>query len=150
MQAKVEKGENADNVGLVTTEGFSTLLPKSTGESAVQRVLPPIPTLTAPVAAGTTAGELELRLNGETIASIPLVTNNNISLDPVVYYKEKISDFFHNPLVIAGIAIIIVLIVGLTAASIVKKNHRRKTADLQRRRKINMAPKGNGRNNRYR
>lgn len=138
MQMKVEKGEDADSVGLVTTEGFSTLLPKSTGESAVQRVLPPAQTLTAPVTAGTEIGKLELRLNGETLASIPLVTNNGINLDPKVYYREKIDAFFHNPLVIAGIAIIIVLIVGLTAASIVNKKHRRKQAELQRRRKINM------------
>lgn len=153
MQAKVEKGEEADHVGLVTTESFSTLLPKSTGESAVQKVLPAVPTLTAPVTAGTTVGEIELRLNGEVLSKIPLVTNKSINLDPVVYYREKISDFFHNPLVIAGIAIIIVLIVGLTAAGIVNRKHRKKQAELQRRRKINMSPKsgsGNGRNNRYR
>lgn len=150
MQAKVEKGENADVVGLVTTESFSTLLPKSTGDSAVQKVLPTVEPLVAPVEAGKTVAELELRLNGDTIATIPLVTNRSIAMDPKVYYREKISEFFHNPLVIAAIAIVVILIVGLTAASIITKKHRRKTAELQRRRKIKMAPRNNNynRNNR--
>ncbi len=141
MQVKVEKGEDTDSIGVITTKAFSTLLPKSTGESAVQKVLPTVEPLVAPIEQGVTVGDLELRLNGETIATIPLVTNRGVNMDPVVYYREKISAFFHNPLVIAGIAIAIVLIVGLTAASIVTKNHRRKTAELQRRRKIRMAPK---------
>lgn len=146
MQAKVEKGDNADVVGLVTTESFSTLLPKSTGESAVQKVLPTVEPLVAPVEAGKTIAELELRLNGDTIATIPLVTNRSIEMDPKVYYREKISEFFHNPLVIAGIAIAAILIVGLTAASIITKNQRKKAAELQRRRKIKMAPRNNNRN----
>ncbi len=155
MQAKVEKGENVDTVGLVATEAFSTLLPKSTGDSAVQKVLPTVKPLVAPVEARKQVAEMELRLNGETIATIPLVTNRGIAMDPKVYYQEKISEFFHNPLVIAGIAIVIILIVGLSAAAIVSKNQRRKAAELQRRRKIKMAPRGgsygsNYRNNRRR
>ncbi len=150
MQAKVEKGEDTDSVGLETTKAFSTLLPKSTGESAVQKVLPTVQPLVAPVEAGMTVGEVELRLNGETIANIPLVTNRSIDMDPVVYYREKISAFFHHPLVIAGIAIAVVLIVGLTAASIITKNQRRKVAELQRRRKIRMAPKGGSSGSNYR
>lgn len=155
MQAKVEKGENVDTVGLVATESFSTLLPKSTGASAVQRVLPTVEPLVAPVEAKKQVAEMELRLNGETIATIPLVTNRSIAIDPKVYYQEKISEFLHNPLVIAGIAIVIILIVGLTAASIISRNHRKKAAELQRRRKIKMAPRSgsygsNYRNNRRR
>lgn len=144
MRAKVEKGEDIDSVGLVTTGAYSTLLPKSTGESAVQKVLPNIDPLIAPVEAGKIVGELELRLNGETLAKIPLVTNRSVAMDPVIYYREKISEFFHKPIVIAAIAIVIVLIVGLTAASIVTRNHRRKTAEFQRRRKMKMST---GRNN---
>ncbi len=158
MQVKVEKGEDTDSIGVVTTQPFSTLLPKSTGESAVQRVLPTVAPLVAPVEEGVAVGDLELRLNGETIATIPLVTNRGVNIDPVVYYREKISAFFHNPLVIAGIAIAVVLIVGLTAASIVTRSHRRRAAELQRRRKIKMTPKvskggsyrSNYRNNRRR
>lgn len=154
MQAKVEKGEDTDSVGLETTEAFSALLPKSTGESAVQKVLPTVQPLVAPVEAGMTVGDLELRLNGETIATIPLVTNRGVDIDPVIYYREKISAFFHHPLVIAGIAIAVVLIVGLTAAGIVTKNQRRKAAELQRRRKIKMVPRNgsgyNYKNNRRR
>ncbi len=150
MQVKVEKGEDTDSIGVITTKAFSTLLPKSTGESAVQKVLPTVEPLVAPIKQGAAVGDLELRLNGETIATIPLVTNRSVNMDPVVYYREKISAFFHNPFVIAGIAIAAVLIVGLTAAGIVTRNHNRKTAELQRRRKIKMAPKGGSYNSNYR
>lgn len=149
MQVDVEKGENADKVGIVTTEDFYTLLPKTLDESAIQQIKPVVETLTAPVEKGMSVGELELRLNGETLARIPLVTESDIPLDAVASYREKLQNILTAPQTIAAVIIVAVLIAALVVIRTVNKNKRRKAAEMQKRRKIQMAPRSGGNRNIY-
>lgn len=146
MQAAVEKGENADTVGIVTTEDFYTLMPKSLDISSIQQIKPTVDTLTAPVVKGTPMGELELRLNGETLTTIPLVTESDIPLDAVANYREKLHNILTAPQTIAAGIILTVLIAALIVIRTINKAKRRKAAEMQRRRKIRMAPKYNNKN----
>lgn len=140
-QVKVEKGEGVDAVGIVPTEDFSTLIPKSLDESAIQKILPTIDTMTAPVAKGTSVGNMILKLNGEQIASIPLVTESDIALDAVANYRDRLGNIFSSPLVIVLIILIAALIIAIIALRIITKNKKKKQNELQRRRKIQMAPR---------
>ncbi len=144
MAFPVEKGEDADSVGVVTTEDFYTLMPKSLDKSAVQQIKPEISTLTAPVEKGKSVGDLELRLNGETLTKIPLVTEREIALDAVASYREKIGNFLKAPATIAAGAALVVLVTALIVLRVVNKRRARKAAELSRRRKIQMnKPYGN-------
>lgn len=140
MQADVIKGLDADKVGIVTTEDFSTLMPKSIDKSSIQQIKPTVDPLTAPVEKGMSVGNLELRLNGETLTEIPLATEEDIELDIVAEYREKIMNFITSPVVIAGGIALAALIIALIILRTVAKRRKQKAAEMQRRRKIQMAP----------
>lgn len=141
MQVKVENGANAETVGIISKEDFSTLLPKSLDNSAIQTILPTVETMTAPVAKDTHVGDMVLKLNGEQIATIPLVTETDIALDAVASYREKLSGILSSPLVIILIVLIVLLIIAIVVLRIITKNKKKRTAEFQRRRKIQMAPR---------
>lgn len=142
MQADVDKGKDADKVGIICIEDYYTLLPKSLDISTIQQLRPEVPVLEAPVDKDTPVGNLELRLNGETLAKLKLVTEQDIELDMNAYYKEKIHDIVDTAQFKAIIIILGALIVTYVVANILHKKHRRKVAEANRRRKIQVAPQG--------
>lgn len=148
MQVDVENGENADKIGIVTTEDYWTLIPKSLDSTAIQMICPTVETMTAPIDKGTKVGELELKLNGETLARIPLETDSNINLDPVASYREKLAKILKSPIVIILICVVAALIIAIVALRIIVKSKNKKRAELQRRRKIQMAPRRTNNNRR--
>lgn len=152
MQVDVEKGLETDKVGIVTTEDYFMLLPKSIDKSSIQQVKPSIEPFTAPVEKGKSVGVLELKLNGETLTSIPLVTENNVELDIIEDYKEKLVNILTSPQFITSMIVLVILIIAFVTARTISKRKKEKAAELQRRRKIQMAPRSNNngrRNNRY-
>lgn len=142
MMADVDKGLDADKVGIVTTEDFSTLMPKSLDKSTIQQIKPTLEIMPAPITKGTNVGDLELRLNGETLAKIPLETETDIELDTVAEYRERLGKLLRSPGVIAGGITLVVLIITLAVIRTVNKRKKQKAAEMQRRRKIQMAPTG--------
>lgn len=140
MQADVDKGKDADKVGLIATEDFYTLLPKSLDMSTIQMLRPTVEMLEAPVEKGVQLGELELKLNGETLTKLPLVTEKSIELDMTEYYKEKLMQTVERPEFIWIVILLCVLIILLIITSSIRKAHNRKIAEMNRRRRINMAP----------
>lgn len=141
MQVKVDKGEGADTVGIVAGEDFSTLIPKSLDNSAIQRITPKVDPMTAPVEKDKIVGEMILKLNGEQIAVIPLKTESEIKLDASANYKEKLKGILSSPIVIVLIVLIVLLIAAIVTLRIVTNNKKKRSAELQRRRKIQMAPR---------
>ncbi len=148
MQVEVDKGKEADTVGLIATEDYYTLLPKSLDTSTIQKIKPVVEMLEAPVEKGKELGRLELKLNGEVLTKMPLVTESDISLDMMEYYTEKIKNIVSTPQFIAIVIIIGVLIVLCAVTSAIRKKHKKRVAEMNRRRKISMAPqKKQNRNN---
>lgn len=156
MEVGVSKGLEANTVGIVTTDDFYTLLPKSLDKSTIQQITPKVEPFIAPVEKGLAVGELELRLNGETLTRIPLVTENEVVLDIIEDYKEKLVNILTSPQFITSVIVLVVLIITYSVARTVYKKKKRKAAEMDRRRKIQMAPRGgsgknrNGSNNRRR
>lgn len=146
-QVKVEKGEGVDTVNIVPTEDFSTLIPKSLDESAIQLVPDPITietmTMTAPLEKGTPVGNMIVKLNGEQVAYIPLVIESDVKLDAVANYQDRLKNIFGSPLVIVLMILIAALIIAIVALRIITNNKKKRQAELQRRRKIQMAPRNN-------
>lgn len=140
MQVDVDKGKEADKVGLIATEDFYTLLPKSLDTSTIQKIRPVVEMLEAPVTKGVELGKLELKLNGEVLTRMPLVTERDIQLDMTAYYTEKIQNIISTPQFIAITILIGVLIVMCIATSAIRRAHKKKVEAMRRRSKISMAP----------
>lgn len=150
MQAQVLKGKNTEVVGLVTTEDYFTLMPKSLDKSAIQLIKPEVDALTAPVEKDKPIGEVELRLNGEKLTAIPLVTESAIELDKVADFKEKLVNFLKSPITIISFAALVLLIIVLIVLVTVNKHRKQHAAEMQRRRKIRMNAPRSGKDMRKR
>ncbi len=140
MQAEVDKGKDADNVAIIATEDFYTLLPKSLDITTIQQIRPVVEMLEAPVEKGMDVGKLELRLNGDTLAKLKLVTEDSVELDMAAYYKEKLGNIMKTPQFTAIVIVLALLIVVAIVASVATKNYKRRAAEAARRRKIQMSP----------
>lgn len=140
-QVDVEKGKDYDKVGLTVTENYYTLLPKSLDASTIQRkvTLASQEALEAPVEKGVEMGALELRLNGEVLAKLPLVTENRVELDITEYYKEKIGIVLDTWQFKTIVVLVILLIILCMVTSFLRKQYRRRVAEMNRRRKINLS-----------
>lgn len=93
----------------------------------------------APQNKGYTVGELELKLNDETLAVIPLVTESNIELDVSEFYMEKVKQVMADPLFSWIVALTAIEIVLLIVTHYMKAAYRKKVAQMNRRRKLNMS-----------
>lgn len=148
MKVDVVMGKDTDTVGVVTTEEFYTLIPKSLDNTAILRVTPTIEPLTAPVEKGTAAGELVLKLNGETLTTIPLVIESNVALDTIAKYKHRVKTVVFSPGVIAAFIIMVVFSIAFAISKAITKQILANNEAMNRRRKIQMAPQN--KNNRRR
>lgn len=142
MTVDVEMGKNADEVGIVTTEEYYTLIPKSLDSSAIQQITPTVEPFTAPVSKGESVGMLELKLNGETLTYIPLVTETAIELDAIEKYKDRLKTVLGSPGVIASVVIMVVMIIAFAISKGISKAILAKNREMERRRRIQMAPRG--------
>lgn len=139
-EVDVAMGKDTDKVGIVTTEEFYTLIPKSIDSSAIQQIIPTIEPFTAPVDKGVSVGDLVLKLNGETLTIIPLETETGVALDVVAKFKHRVKTVMTSPGVVASIVILVVTVIAFIISRAISKAYLAKTAEMQRRRKIQMAP----------
>lgn len=140
MQADVDKGLDADSVAIIATEDYYTLLPKSLDITTIQQIRPVVEMLEAPVEKGLDVGKLELKLNGESLAKLKLVTEDSVELDMAAYYKEKLGEIMKKPQFTAIIIVLVLLIVVAIVAGSARKAHKQRMAEAARRRKIQMSP----------
>ncbi len=143
MKVDVDKGKDVDEVGIVATEDYYTLLPKTLDLTTIQQIRPAVEMLEAPVEKGMPVGRLELKLNGETLAKLNLVTEQDVELDMVAFYTDKLKKIVTAPEFIAITVVLGLLIIMYITARVIRKNFNRKQAEMQRRRKIQMVPKPN-------
>lgn len=141
MMIDVIMGRDTDKVGVVTTEAFSTLIPKSLDSTAIQQITPTVEPYMAPIKKGEPVGELVLKLNGETLTTIPLVIEEEVVIDTIAKYKDRVKTVMTSPGVVASIVIFFVTLIAFLVSRFFTKKMLAKNADMQRRRKIQMAPK---------
>ena len=77
-------------------------------------------------------------LDGEVISTIPLETESDIDIDATAYYLEKVQQVMSNPLFTWICVLIGLELVMLIVSHYVKASYRRKIAEMNRRRRINM------------
>jgi D-alanyl-D-alanine carboxypeptidase (penicillin-binding protein 5/6) len=90
-------GDGADEVNLRPGESVTVLLPADTEPEAVRLVTRVFAeaageTLTAPIRAGDVLGEVTVLLNGQEIATVPLVASTDVDLQRIKYARAQILD----------------------------------------------------------
>lgn len=147
-QAEVNQGKGVDKVGVCAAEDFYTLLEKSLNKTTVSQEIKlyedRVP-IQAPQSKGYPVGELELKLNDETLATVQLITESDIELDVSEFYMEKVKQVMAEPLFGWIVALCGIEIVLLIATHYMKSSYKRKVAQLNRMRKIKMAQPKKGR-----
>lgn len=142
-QVDVNQGKDSDKVGICAAEDYYTLLEKSLNKTTVSKEIKlyaeRVP-VQAPQNKGYEVGELELKLNDETLATVKLITEADIQLDTNAFYMEKIKTIVSDPLFKGIVALCGVELVLAVITSVQKQKYRRKLAEMNRRRKINMTP----------
>lgn len=142
-QVDVSQGKDADKVGICAAEDYYTLLEKSLNKTTVSKEIKLYPErvpVQAPQNKGYEVGELELKLNDETLTTVKLITESDIEIDATEFYLEKIKQIIANPMfkVIVGLCIVEIILAIVTHQ--LKLNYRRKVAEMNRRRRINPTP----------
>ena len=139
----VNQGKDADKVGICAAEDYYTLLEKSLNKTTVSKEIKLYPErvpVQAPQNKGYEVGELELRLNDETLATVKLITESDIQIDANEFYMEKIKQIIANPMFKAIVALCVVELILAIVTHQLKLNYRRKVAEMNRRRRINPTP----------
>ncbi|MGN1109761.1 MAG: hypothetical protein ACI4RK_10325, partial [Oscillospiraceae bacterium] len=146
-QVDANQGKNADKVGVCASDDFYTLLEKSLNSTTVSKEIKlnnDAEPLQAPFNKGLQVGVLELKLNDETLATVPLVTEAGVEIDVTEFYKEKIKQVMADPLFGWIVALTAVEIILLITAHYMKVAYRKKVAQMNRRRKLNMSSQKKG------
>lgn len=146
-QVDVNQGKNADKVGVCASDDFYTLLEKSLNSTTVSKEIKlnsDAEPLQAPFNKGLQVGVLELKLNDETLATVPLITEAGVEIDVTEFYKEKIKQVMADPLFGWIVALTAVEIVLLITTHYMKVAYRKKVAQMNRRRKLNMSSQKKG------
>lgn len=142
-QVDVHQGKNADKVGVCASDDYYTLLEKSLNSTTVSKEInlnTDIIPLQAPFNKGYEVGELVLKLNDETLATVPLITESGVEIDVSEFYLEKVKQVMANPMFGWIVALSCIELVLLIVTHYMKAAYRKKVAQMNRRRKLNMAP----------
>ena len=140
-QVDVKHGKDVDKVGICAAEDYYTLLEKSLNKTTVSQNVKlyseRVP-IQAPQNKGYEVGELELKLNDETLATVKLITESDLELDTNAFYMEKIGQVVANPLfkwlcVLVGVELVLLIVTHY-----MKQSFRRKVEAMNRRRRISM------------
>lgn len=125
-----------DFVIIHPTEDFSMLWDTSVDLSNIQRVITHDEETIAPVKKGAKLGTMELKLSGETLVSVDLVSSSDIQRSALKYNLDVAKRFTSSPWFKGGVAIVLALIVGYVVLYVTltrKKRRRMKRVNKDRK-----------------
>lgn len=132
-EVAVTLGMEQDFVTLVSSNEVTALLPNEVTISSVQKTRYLPESVEAPIAKGTRLGSIELRLAGEVIGTVQLVASQDIVRNETLYWLDLTLMFFKQPIVIALLVLLGLLIPTYAA---VLFNYRRAQRRRNARRKL--------------
>lgn len=135
MEVKVEQGKDKDFVKLRPSENKYALLPKTLDKDTIQRIKPEILDLIAPVVKGTELGFMELRLSGETIATVALVTAEDVELSKIALYMNKAQEMINTSWFKAAVIMLAGLLVIYIAARAMQNSRKKRQKAAGKNRK---------------
>ena len=138
----VAMGADAQTVAIRPSTSITAFLPNDVDLSGFERSVTIYPTdgedketLTAPVSAGQTVGEISVSLNGEVYGTSPLVTTTSVDLSRVQYMKGQLSETLRTPAVVFtfwALLLLFVTYLGLVVRYRLKRRaYQRRLADAR-------------------
>ncbi len=132
-EVKVTLSSEQDYVLLMAENDVSAILPKETDATAVQQVMRTVKSVRAPIQKGEVLGKLDLKLADEVIASVNLVAAEDVSRSTLIYAGDVTVRYLTQPLVILGIAmLILMLLVLFTWMNQIQRNRRKRAERIRR------------------
>lgn len=116
---------DTDQLVLTTKTALSGTVPVDIDMADVERVTHLPDDLVAPVQAGQTIGTMDISYNGIDYGTVELVALTDVSLSQVLYYADKIENFFQSTL-FKVLVLTIVLVLILYFLILVYRGHRRR------------------------
>ncbi len=131
----VRLSTEADSVVLQTNTSLSALVPTDLQPEDLERTLDLPDDQTAPIKEGDVLGHMTISYDGFTYGTVDLVAMNDVSLSKVLYYADKLENFFrsrffkYSVLALAGIFVLTFLYRFIR----LKRRHHRRQQSIRNR-----------------
>ncbi len=126
QRVPVENALYGGTVALCATENLVLLIPNDvTDKDITTEIVPDNGALVAPIREGQELGTINVYVAGTQYASVRLVADADVELDPKIVRQQKIHDFFTSKALKAVLIILVVLLITLVALRIYFRIRRR-------------------------
>ncbi len=136
-QIKVTLAQDKDTLLLNPGEDVISLLPQNVDISSVQKIPHIAESIEAPVEKGQQIGTMDLKLNDEIIATVPLIAAETIERSSFLYAMEQVKGFLGSGWFKGALIVIAVfLVVYISLIVYYNKNKKRRNRRVQPRRPL--------------
>lgn len=133
----VRLSTQSDQVVLIAKDEVAATVPIDVEPGDMERVYDVPDSVDAPIKAGDKLGTVTLQYNGVTYGETDLVALNDITMSEVLYYADKLENFFRSPLFRVGLLVLVVLLILYIFAYIVRaRNLRARRTRRSRQRRL--------------
>ena len=132
----VRLSTQSDAVVAIARKEIAATVPVDVEPKDMDRIIDVPEIVDAPIKAGDKLGTITLQYNGVTYGETDLVALNDVTMSEVLYYADKLENFFRSPFFRVGILVLVVLLILYIFAYVVRaRNLRaRRTRRSQQRR----------------
>lgn len=132
----VHLSAQSDQVVTIAKDELGAIVPIDVEPGDLQRVINLPEYVNAPIKAGDKLGTMTLLYNGVEYGTTDLLALSDVTMSEVLYYAEKLENFFRSPVFRIGLLVFVVLLVLYIFAYIIRaRNLRaRRTRRTQQRR----------------
>ncbi|MBR3867662.1 MAG: D-alanyl-D-alanine carboxypeptidase [Butyricicoccus sp.] len=132
----VRLSTQSDAVVAIARNEVAATVPIDVAPEDMERVIEVPEIVDAPIKAGDKLGTITLQYNGVTYGETDLVALNDVTMSEVLYYADKLENFFRSPFFRVGLLVLVVLLILYIFAYVVRaRNLRaRRTRRSQQRR----------------
>lgn len=147
-QIKVELSTDTDKLVLTAKNDLVSLVPKDLDIEALTQdpVITAPESVDAPIKAGDVIGSVTYSYNGMDYGTVELVALSDVEMSPVLYYADKLSNFFQSTvfkviLIVLAVFVVLYILFNLTFGGIRRRKQRKnlrsryENTNFQRRRR---------------
>ncbi len=133
----VRLSTQSDQVVLIAKDEVAATIPVDVDPATMERVFELPESVDAPIQAGEKLGTVKLQYQGVTYGETDLVALSDISLSEVLYYADKLENFFRSPFFRVGLLVLVVLLILYIFAYILRaRNLRARRTRRTRQRRL--------------
>ena len=148
MEIPVRLSAEQDAVVVQTSGSITGIVPNDLDLSTLEPEIDAPDELTAPIAAGDKVGTVSLIYNGYDYGSVDLVAMQDVSLSQVLFYVDKLENFFSSTFFKVGLAVLGVFLIVYLFVLITLNRRKKRRYQRYRQRQGGAMPRYTGRRRR--